>query len=480
MLTFSKENVDYSLLVFTLFFCLLSPDIKSQVDRNNIPSIGDRVSGVVSLEQEKQIGEYFLTQIYAQAPLIDDPLVKEFAELLVYRISETSRVQNREFKVVLIDDKSLNAFAAPGGIIGINAGLFLHADNEAQFASVITHELAHVSQRHFARGVLRGQDTNIASALVLISSIALAIVTNNPTAFIAGPAALAQQQLRYSRVFEREADRFGFNNLINAGYDPKSMGEMFENMSKISRLSGDLPPEFLLSHPVTSSRISDAFNAADQSGIDGGKINSPDYQLIKGRIEAKYFNVNASPESYFEDLYSKNQNLQNTVSLITTYSKNRKFEKANNLLDKLLSSFPKNLILKTIEGEIYFLQDDLNKALEVVNQILTISPNNYPASILKVKILSNKKEYLFAEQILRDQLLKKNKQPELWLLLSEIQRASKNIVGYHISKGEYFILIGKYDDALNELQFALRLVQNNFQVSESIMTKINEIKRRKG
>ena len=234
---------------FFVITCLLIGHVYSQDIKNSIPAIGDRVSGVVSLEQEKQIGTQFLKQIYAQAPLVNDALIQEFTELLIYKISETSLVKDRDFKLVIIDDRSLNAFAAPGGVIGVNAGLFIHAENEAQFASVIAHELAHVSQRHFARGILRGQDTNLASALVLISSIALAIISNNPGAFIAGPAALAQEQLRYSRIFEREADRFGFNNLINAGYDPRSMGEMFENMAKLRKLSGDLPPEFLLTHP---------------------------------------------------------------------------------------------------------------------------------------------------------------------------------------------------------------------------------------
>ena len=95
--------------------------------------------------------------MYAQAPLIYDPIIQEYTELLVYRLSETSQVEDREFSIVLIDDKSLNAFAAPGGIIGVNGGLFLNADNEAQLASVLGHELAHLSQRHFARNVLTWQ-----------------------------------------------------------------------------------------------------------------------------------------------------------------------------------------------------------------------------------------------------------------------------------------------------------------------------------
>ena len=465
----------WSLIVLAI--PLISLSISAQDGKLDIPAIGDRVSGVVSLEQEKAIGSQFLKQVYAQAPMINDPLIQEYTELLIYRISETSLVKDRDFKLVLIDDRSLNAFAAPGGIIGVNAGLFIHADNEGQFASVIAHELAHVSQRHFARGILRGQDTNLASALVLISSIALAIVSNNPTAFIAGPAALAQEQLRYSRVFEREADRFGFNNLINAGYDPKTMGEMFENMAQIRRLSGDIPPEFLLTHPVTSSRISDAFNAADQVGVDGGKTNSPEYQFIKGRIEAKYFNRNANAEAYFKSQNDNKSTIQNSISLVTALTENRKFDEANEILSKLIENFPKNLILQTIKAEILFEAKSYDEALNVVNSILKVAPNNYPASVIKGRVLANKGEFLFAEQVIRDQLIKKNQNPNLWLLLSEIQRSAKNITGYHMSRGEYYLLLGKDQEAMNEFQFALRLVRNNFQVTESIMTKINEIKK---
>ena len=261
------------MLIHRFFFLLLfiTPSIFAQEKDLNLPNLGDRVSGVISLEQERLLGQSFLEQVYAQAPLINDPIIQEYTELLIYKLSETSQVKDRQFTIVLIDEKSLNAFAAPGGVIGVNGGLFLNAENEAQLASVLGHELAHLSQRHFARNVLRGRDTNLASSLVMVSAIALAIISNNPTAFIAGPAALQQQQLRYSRIFEREADRYGFNNLIAAGYDPAGMGQMFENMAKVRKLSGDNPPEFLLTHPVTSSRVSDAFNAADQIDFTGGK-----------------------------------------------------------------------------------------------------------------------------------------------------------------------------------------------------------------
>ncbi|MDG1202363.1 MAG: M48 family metalloprotease [SAR86 cluster bacterium] len=464
-----------------LLLLLVSQSIITQEKDLNLPDLGDRVSGVISLEQEKILGQGFLEQVYAQAPLIDDPIIQEYTELLIYKLSETSQVKDRQFTIVLIDEKSLNAFAAPGGVIGVNGGLFLNAGNEAQLASVLGHELAHLSQRHFARNVLRGRDTNLASSLVMVSAIALAIISNNPTAFITGPAALQQQQLRYSRIFEREADRYGFNNLIAAGYDPAGMGQMFENMSKVRKLAGDNPPEFLLTHPVTSSRVSDAFNAADQIEFTGGKKNTINFEFIKGRLKARY--NSSSPQTavrYFEKLYIDNPSNENKYAYISSLSSNGEASKALELLAEIIIKFPKNLILNITKSEILLSAQQLDQAEQSINQVLNISPGNYPASIVKSKILSAKREVIKAEEILRDLLITKNRDPGLWMQLSEVQRAGKNIVGYHLSRGEYYALIGDFENALNQFQFALSLSGNSFQTSETIMTKIKFAKERLG
>jgi len=462
-------------------FLFISLFIFSQEKDLNLPNLGDRVSGVISLEQERLLGQGFLEQVYAQAPLINDPIIQEYTELLIYKLSETSRVKDRQFTIVLIDEKSLNAFAAPGGVIGVNGGLFLNAGNEAQLASVLGHELAHLSQRHFARNILRGRDTNLASSLMMVSAIALAIVSNNPTAFIAGPAALQQQQLRYSRIFEREADRYGFNNLIAAGYDPAGMGQMFENMAKLRKLAGDNPPEFLLTHPITSSRVSDAFNAADQIEFTGGKKNTIDFEFIKGRLKARYNSL--SPQAavrYFEKLYKDIPTNENKYAYISALQSNGQTDQALNAIDEILKKFPKNLILNITKSEILLSGQRLIEAQNNIEQVLNISPGNYPASIIKAKILSSKKEFIKAEEILRDLLISKNRDPGLWMQLSEVQRAGKNIVGYHLSRGEYYSLIGDFENALNQFQFALSLSGNSFQTSETIMTKIKFAKERLG
>ncbi len=463
--------------ILSIFISINLVSFNEDIKEIDLPELGDRVSGAVSSDEEKAIGEMFLQQVYSNAPLISDPIIFEYTEHLIYRLSEYSQVKDRYFKILLIDDDSLNAFAAPGGIIGVNGGLFLYSDNEGQFSSVLAHELAHLSQRHFARNVLKSQDSNLASALVMVSSIAIALISNNPNAMAVGPAILQSQSLRYSRLFEKEADRVGFANLVKAGYHPESMGEMFENMNEIRRLSGDLPPEFLLTHPLSSSRISDAFNAAENLPTEGTKKNSLEFSLIKARLEIYYENISQNSLRKFRERVNQDPTESNLYGLALAHQKNNNYEESLELINKLISSYPKNLVLNNTKVDFLFESGKYEDALVHVNKFLEISPRNYPLSISKSKILLSMERYFESEEIIRDQLLRKNNNPDLWLLLSEIQRSSKNIIGYHQSRAEYFLLLGQNERALNQLEFALKLTQNNFQVSERIMTKMVEIKK---
>ncbi|NCW58745.1 MAG: M48 family peptidase [Proteobacteria bacterium] len=464
-----------------LLIIIFSIDFYAQENNQLVlPELGDRVSGAVSSFEEKAIGKEFLKQIYFQAPLISDPLIKEYTELLIYRLSEYSEVKDRQFNILIIDDSSLNAFAAPGGIIGVNGGLFLNADNEGQFASVMAHELAHLSQRHFARNILSTQDRSLASSLTMISSIALAILSNNPNAMAVGPALLQTQSLRYSRLFEKEADRVGFGNLVRAGYNPKSMGEMFENMNNLRRLAGETPPEFLLTHPLSSSRISDALNAAEGMSEDGTKKDSLEYSLIRARLKVFYEKIPLQSVQYFQALVNENPSDANIYGLALALSTNNQSEESIKYINTLINKYPKNLFLNTSKVEILTEGKNYKDALFVANTFLEIAPKNYPLTIAKSKLLLEMGEYFESEEIIRDQLLRRNEDPQLWLLLSEIQRNSKNIIGYHQSRAEYFLLLGQNEEALSQLEFALSLTKNNFQVSERIMNQIVNIKKEIG
>ncbi len=190
----------------TLALLLILTSIYSYGQESSIelPLIGDRLSGAVSETEEEALGRQFLRDLKRESAILYDPIVQEWTELFIYKIGEKSKVNKKAFELLIIEDNNLNAFAAPGGIIGVNAGLFKYSDNEAQFASVIAHELAHLSQRHFARQILEGSDRSNQSLATVLASILVAVATNSPAAVIGGQGILAAQQLRF-KVFYKES-----------------------------------------------------------------------------------------------------------------------------------------------------------------------------------------------------------------------------------------------------------------------------------
>ena len=270
--------------ILILQLVLISLYSHGQESSIELPLIGDRLSGAVSQTEEEALGRQFLRDLKRESAILDDPVVQEWTELFIYKIGEQSKVSKKAFELLIIEDNSLNAFAAPGGIIGVNAGLFKYSDNEAQFASVIAHELAHLSQRHFARQILEGSDRSNQSLATVLASIVVAVATNSPAAIIGGQGLLVSQQLRFSRLYETEADREGYVTLQKSGYDTTQMSEMFKNMQEVRRLSGDNIPEFLLTHPITTRRITESRERAREYPSPG-IIDSLNFQLIKKRVE---------------------------------------------------------------------------------------------------------------------------------------------------------------------------------------------------
>ncbi|MFT7472186.1 MAG: putative Zn-dependent protease, partial [Kiritimatiellia bacterium] len=214
-----------------------------------LPSLGDRISGTVSIEQEYAMGQQFLTSIRRGAPTISDPLLNAYLENVTYKLASRSQLQDHRLSFVIIDSEALNAFAAPGGIIGVNTGLFLNAQSEAEFASVMAHEIAHVSQRHFARGIDEAKAARIPGMAALLASV-IVMATSDASHGTAAIAAVQgrslENQLRFSRSNETEADRVGQDVMYSAGFDPEGMSTLFERLLAINRF-GRQPPEFLLS-----------------------------------------------------------------------------------------------------------------------------------------------------------------------------------------------------------------------------------------
>ena len=452
-----------------LFLIFLATSNLSFAQESSIelPLIGDRLSGAVSQTEEESLGRQFLRDLKRETPILYDPIVQEWTELFVYKVGEQSKVNKKAFELILIEDNSLNAFAAPGGIIGVNAGLFKHSDNEAQFASVIAHELAHLSQRHFARQILEGSDRSNQSLATVLAAIVVAVATSSPAAIIGGQGLLVAQQLRFSRLYETEADREGYLTLQKAGYDTIEMSEMFKNMQEVRRLSGDNIPEFLLTHPITTRRITESRERAREFPSPG-KTDSFNFKLIKNRV--KYLMTDNLSIRAFEKEIGDNDEDIYFRALIE--KKKLNFTRSIELLKSLEIKYPDNLIIKTSLAEVYTESGNLRKSKEFTNELLAVSLGNYPLSYNLANAHIMEENYLAAEQVLED--IKFYRPVDINLLkdLSQVQKNSKNMLGYHLTNSEFLFYSGRYEEALRDLQEARRIARNNFKIREIITERI--------
>lgn len=263
-----------------------------------LPDIGDASGEVLTRAEEDRLREGFLRQVRAALPVIDDPEIVGYINTLGRRIAAPD--PERSYRFLVVDEPEVNAFAGPGGIIAVNAGLVLVTESESELAAVLAHEIAHVTQRHLARMI----DRSRLSSLGTLASVAAAIILARQNAD-AGQAVLAaglskaeEGALRFSRENEQEADNTGLTLLAEAGFDPRAMPEFFERFREWQRYTSK-PPEYLSTHPDTGSRIADARGRAEQFEPRTYR-ESPEYPLIRAALRVRLASTAAAAREYFE------------------------------------------------------------------------------------------------------------------------------------------------------------------------------------
>lgn len=469
-------------LLFSLMTAIAVP-VSSPISASefNLPSLGDTSSSVMSREQEYQLGRAWLSMLRGSVRTLEDPLLKDYIEGHVFGLAETSQLDDRRLTFVAIDSPQLNAFAAPGGIIGVNGGLFLHAHTEAEFASVMAHELAHLSQRHFARGLQHQQQNRIPLMTAMLASIILAASGGGDAGFAAlasTQAAAIQEQRRFSRQNEQEADRIGLLNLQQAGFDPNAMPEMFERLAKLSRFSRT-PPEFLLTHPVSQSRIADSRNRASQLDNDGRK-DSLYYQMMRARVQLFYEESPGLAARRFRALLEEHQGEHAAAryGLALALIRSGQAAEAAQELEPLLVEHPDNIAVQLAKVELDSSQGHQNEALARLDNLLKTRSDSYPLLNAKADILLRQRDYTGAERV-TDRLARlRPEDPDVWYLVSEIRGLAKNILGVHQARAEYFMLAGDLDQADEQLDQALKRA-DNFVESSRINARKEEVARRR-
>ena len=448
----------------------------------DLPSFGDSTSGIISLDQERRLGQQFLRSIRAQAPTLDDPILQDFLEHLIYRLASHSQLEDRRLDIVIIRNGSLNAFAAPGGIVGVHDGLFRYAQTEHEMSAILSHELAHLSQRHFARRVAEGKKSAALNIAGLLAGVILAATAGGDAALLAltGSQGLAQNQsLKYSREREAEADRIGIYTLDEASMDPRAMAYMFERLQRASRYStGNNIPEFLRTHPVTNDRVADSYNQT-QNYPKKQFPASLDYQLMRIRARAITSGNQSQEVKHFEAAFKESSNTTqktaNQYGLVISLTNSLAFDKARTHIRGLREQHPLNIPFRIAEAEIYTRAQQPEIALELLEEALEVSPNNYPLSATYAQTLLAASKPVAALKVLAALSVRRPNDEYVWYLLAEAYGLANNIPGVHEARAEFFVLNANYDQAIKQLGYALPLVRHNFQQTARIKQRLEDI-----
>ncbi len=446
----------------------------------NLPALGDSSSGIVSLEKEREIGQNFLRALRAQAPILNDPLLQDYLEHLIYRLASYSQLQDRRLDVVLIRSPLINAFAAPGGIVGVNYGLFFYGETEHEVSAILAHELAHLSQRHFARGVEAGKKTGVISLAGLLASVVLMTTVGSEVGLAAlnTTQGLSQSRmLTHSRAREAEADRVGIDTLAAAGMDPRAMAYMFERLEKANRYAGDQIPEFLRTHPVTKSRIADSYNQTANYPVQSWPPRL-DFMMMRARTMAITSKDPKDTALKFKAELNSNDPVKNDASqygLVLAFSANSEIDEAMRYLRPLKRKYPGLIALQIAEARIHAQAGRYDQSLDIIEAGLVINPGNYPLAMTYATSLIAASRPNDAEKVLLNVVADRKNDERAWYLLAEAYGLANNIPGVHQARAEFFVLRGNFDQAIKQLNYALPLVRGNFQVDAKIKQRLQEI-----
>ncbi|MBB3167768.1 M48 family metalloprotease [Simiduia aestuariiviva] len=469
------------LMLFTGLVLSLSLQTTALAQNNDVklPALGDASSGIVSPQQERALGEAWARAFRAQVPTSHDPLMIDYLERLLARLAEYSQLPDKRLQLLLVKNPTMNAFAVPGGVVGVHTGLLTTAGTENQLASVLAHELGHLSQRHFARGVEAQKNASIPTTAAMLASLVLLATVGGDAgmaAMAATQAAALDNQLRFSRQNEQEADRVGMDTMVAAGLDPYAVPEMFEAMQRGTRYSRR-PPEFLLTHPVTESRIADSMNRASRHPRQQPGDNLT-FHLMRTRV---LLMQEESPQSAVKRFTSEieGDSLNKDASrygLALAYVKTGQADRALEALQPLLEKQPNQLAYQLALAEIYTAQRQYDRAIALYQQLLQQEPASHPINMAYADTLMKAGFYLQSEQILVRHSRRRKADPFVWYQLAEVHGLAGNILGVHEARAEYFILNGIYDAAMVQLRNALKLAEDNYHLKAILQERVRDVR----
>ena len=445
-----------------------------------LPDFGDASEAELSPAEERALGEAFMREVRARLAVVDDPLIEQYVQSLGYRLVASTDRLDLGFTFFVIEDESLNAFAAPGGFVGMNSGLIVATRSESELASVLAHEIAHVTQRHIVRAI----DHANRSSLPVLAGILAAVVigARNVEAGQAAAAAVigstAQRQINFTRENEMEADRVGIRMLAAAGFDARGMAGVFEMLQAAARYS-QRPPELLSTHPVTANRIAEARDRAERLPYTQHE-SSQAYYLVRVKLRV---GLAGDPQQALDRLVEEHaagdarNATANTYGQALAMVRLGRVESARDLLERLVESHPDNPTFQAELAANEYRTGNLDRALALYADGLALYPGDRVLVRGRAAALNEAGRHRDTLRLIDEYARLHAPDSAMYRLRADAHEKLGRTLDSRADLAEHFYLSGRLDQAIHQLRLAMRNGDQDFYRMARIEARLEELER---
>jgi beta-barrel assembly-enhancing protease len=445
----------------------------------NLPDLGDVSQSEMTALQERRLGESIMLEVRADPSYSEDTEITDYLNSIGNKLVGASADSRQEFNFFLMMDSQVNAFALPGGFVGINSGLMLTAQSESELAGVMSHEIGHVVQRHFARMLSAQKDTQ----LMALAGLAIAILASRSSsqvsqaAMIGSQAGSIQSSLNFTRANEQEADRVGFQILEKAGFDPAAMALFFERMLSATRFYQTTAPAYLRSHPLTTTRISDMQNR--MQNLQYKQVpDSLEFQLMRAKLRAAQ-DTPAESVKFFEESLKERKYLSEVASrfgLVEALARARDYVRAARELKILRAALPPHPAIESLSARLLAATGDIAGSLRAYREALRNFPGyraliyNYAESLLRI---NQPQEAL---KLIDSRLSNAVADYKLYQLQARAYAALNKGMQQHRALAEANYRLGNIRAAIEQLLLAQRAGDGDFYLQSSVDARLRELR----
>ena len=447
----------------------------------SLPDLGDSSQALFSPAIERRLGQAIMQQVRSDRTYLDDPVATDYLNTLGNRLASASPDTHQSFEFFLMQDPSVNAFALPGGFIGVHTGLMLTAQTESELAGVLAHEVAHVTQRHIARMIATQERNSLLSLAAMALGILAARSSSGLSQAVIGGSQAAQIQsaLDFSRDNEREADRIGVQIMEKAAFDVRAMPVFMERLQRATRVYESNAPAYLQTHPITTERIADLQNRAETIAYKQISDNV-DYQFMRARLraisddprQAVIFFEQGLKERRFINEAATRYGLTLALMRVKDYARVRR-EFA--ILEPLAAG---NAAVSVLKGQILTASGDTAGALRHYPAALEAHPNYRALVYDYADVLLANRQADAALRVIEKQIASTPLDARLYALQAKSYASLGQRLLQHKALAESYLRRGYLGAAIEQLQLALRAGDGDFYQLSATEARLRELRAR--